>query len=219
MYIKHYETCKSTQDLLLEEDLYKCYPAIISSDYIENAKGRRDRKWDVFKNALACSFTLTKNSVLTLSALEVAVLVREFFFKEYEIDLKLKWPNDLYDKNIKKCGGILINSSKDHLIVGLGMNLEPNNKYGSVFFKSSPINGRDIAPKLYYYIITNRKRSSEVISSWNQNCFHLNQEVMIEEDSLETKGTFLGIGKMGQALVKVGQVTKEFYSATLHPLP
>lgn len=219
MYIKHYETCKSTQELFLKDELYKSFPAIISSDFITDAKGRRERKWDVYQGALACSFTLTKNSVITLSALEVSVLISRFFEKEYDRHLLLKWPNDLYDKNFKKCGGILINSSKEHLIVGLGMNLNSNDEYGSVFEKRSPIDCKALAPKLYQYIISHRLTSDQVIKEWNEKCYHLNSLVNVEEDSVNTQGIFKGIGSNGQALIEIDNSIKEIYSATLRPLP
>lgn len=203
----------------MKEELYKSFPAILSSDELTDAKGRRERKWEVYKGALACTFSLPKHKVITLSALEIAVLVNRYFKKEYQIQLPLKWPNDLYDKNLKKCGGILINSSKENLIVGLGMNLEKGSEYGNVFEGKSPITCKELAIKLYQFIITNRLASQEIINDWNQNCFHIGMQVSMEEDNKKSIGEFKGIGSNGQAILIKNSKEEEFYSATLRPLP
>ncbi|CAD5110874.1 DgyrCDS239 [Dimorphilus gyrociliatus] len=61
-----------------------------------------------------------------IAALAVVNAIRDI--KEYRnLDLRIKWPNDIYYKDKAKIGGILVDSSvfKDqiHLIIGIGVNV------------------------------------------------------------------------------------------------
>ncbi|KAG9263645.1 biotin-protein ligase isoform X1 [Astyanax mexicanus] len=65
-----------------------------------------------------------------LAALAVVEAVRTLPGYE-DIDLRLKWPNDIYYSNLMKLGGVLVNStvmgSTFHLLVGCGFNVSNSN--------------------------------------------------------------------------------------------
>uniref|UniRef100_A0A8C9TRN5 Holocarboxylase synthetase n=1 Tax=Scleropages formosus TaxID=113540 RepID=A0A8C9TRN5_SCLFO len=65
-----------------------------------------------------------------LAALAVVEAVRTLPGYE-DIDLRVKWPNDIYYSNVMKLGGVLVNStvmgSTFHLLVGCGFNVDNSN--------------------------------------------------------------------------------------------
>ncbi|KAL4608729.1 biotin-protein ligase isoform X1 [Arapaima gigas] len=65
-----------------------------------------------------------------LAALAVVEAVRTLPGYE-DIDLRVKWPNDIYYSNVMKLGGVLLNStvmgSTFHLLVGCGFNVDNSN--------------------------------------------------------------------------------------------
>lgn len=45
-------------------------------------------------------------------------------FEARRVAVRLKWPNDLLDAQGRKCGGLLAEHAREHLIVGVGVNAE-----------------------------------------------------------------------------------------------
>ncbi|MEQ2313878.1 hypothetical protein AMECASPLE_006395 [Ameca splendens] len=60
----------------------------------------------------------------TVSCLDLIVLMKD-------IDLRVKWPNDIYYSNLMKLGGVLVTStvvgSTFHLLIGCGFNVTNSN--------------------------------------------------------------------------------------------
>ena len=210
--------CQSTQaeiQKLLDE---KSDNYLISSEFQSLGKGQRDKKWFSVNNALAMSFNLKSSNTISLTSLEIGVLISKFFEIEYEINIELKWPNDLYI-NRKKCGGILIQKN-NYMICGIGLNLfhdenYPSNipKITSIFKKTHDVS--EIAKKLYSFISDNRMHDEKIRSEFMQRCVHRNEIISIIEDGKEVSGTFLDVGSYGEARVLINDEVKNIYSASL----
>lgn len=102
-----------------------------------NGRGRLGKKFVSTKNkGIYMSFSLSKNIdfndlkvITSISAISICKAIKNL----YNIDLGIKWINDLYYKN-KKLAGILTEatieaetSSLDTVIVGIGLNIYKNN--------------------------------------------------------------------------------------------
>jgi BirA family biotin operon repressor/biotin-[acetyl-CoA-carboxylase] ligase len=216
----HLETCDSTQKYLIEMTKDNAVDDIlVSCDYQAKGVGQRKNTWDCYKNTLCMSFVLIENEVLNLTSLEMGVLVCEFF------DLKLKWPNDILNKEGKKVGGIIINKHGDHSpVIGMGINLYADQneilsdyeiKAGFVFNEPKNFIKKELAEELFTYIKTHRLNSTDTISKWNNYCSHMNRSVILKDEQNIIRGTFKGIGDYGQALIEYEGQTKEYYSGTL----
>ncbi|MAZ49083.1 MAG: biotin--[acetyl-CoA-carboxylase] ligase [Halobacteriovoraceae bacterium] len=205
---EHFQEINSTQDYLLERNPRDEY--LVSCDTQTDGRGRYGRKWENTEGSLCFSFTLRAGAVMTHAPLEVAVLINQYF----ENRLRVKWPNDLFDKSLKKCGGILIDTKGSTLTVGVGLNLSASSDYGHILeeaeFKN--IEKKHLAGKIYQYILDNRLHGDKVIELWERYCIHMNQEVTIDE----TKGNFIGLGPEGEAMLNVqGDHTKSFFTGSL----
>ena len=140
----------------------------------------------------------------------------------------IKWPNDLLDIELKKCGGIICQYiDSETVIVGLGLNLgeviHPNsNKYRHGFstliqtLKLSPDDQKNLAKEFYLFALTNRLNDPiELKDLFNNYCAHLNKSVIITENNNEIEGQFLGISDNGEAIVKFEDKIQTFLSSSL----
>lgn len=213
------EHCQSTQDeisKLLEKDNTQNY--LVSANKQKLGKGQRSKVWFSVDNALAMSFNLKAANTMTLSSLEMGVLVSRFFEQRYDISIGLKWPNDLFFKG-QKCGGILIQKSQ-YLICGIGLNLSHPGEYPSdiesitsVF--ENDVDTKTLAKELYLYINDNRLSDEKIKNEFHKRCIHLNEMVQIIEDQRTHMGKFLELGHHGEARVLIESEVKNFYSASL----
>ncbi len=209
----HEKKCKSTQLSLIEycNDIKQFEEIVFSTDEQTLGIGRGNNSWHHFPHSFACSFTLKPNPVITLTSLELGVLVSYFLKQKFNLTTQLKWPNDIFLTN-KKLGGIIIKNNSEFLICGVGLNFGSNSKQ---VFDYSSINenfDQSIYSDFYEFILSNRLTSQQVIEKWTENCVHLNKKVSIDNSY---EGIFKGVGENGQALIETQNELKEEYSATL----
>jgi len=213
----HLEQCDSTQDALKEQlRLYPSEEILVSTDHQLHGKGRQDRDWECFAGTLCFSFNVTPHKIISLTTLELSLLVCAYF-REKNKKIGLKWPNDLIDELGFKCGGILIQTYQGQYIAGVGLNLWPEGDYGGVYHQSFPLWKKDFCHELTDYIEENRIHDSELLrKDWEQYCVHLNKKVTITENGDANSGTFLGIGEYGEALLSTeSQQIKKIFNGTL----
>ncbi|KAF3706825.1 Biotin--protein ligase [Channa argus] len=136
------EVITSTMDLLegLNQQLPKDVGLIAVAAQQTQGRGRGRNTW---LSPLGCAtFTLTVQVELRsrlgrripflqhLAALAVVEAVRTLPGYE-DIDLRVKWPNDIYYSNMIKLGGVLVTStvigSTFHLLIGCGFNVTNSN--------------------------------------------------------------------------------------------
>lgn len=230
MHHTHFPTIHSTQVYLKENlaELLKLDRDILISAQEQTAGlGRGENKWDFHQHSIAMSFTLSPNEVPTITPIEIAVMTSKFFQKNYEIDLKVKWPNDLMTENKKKCGGILTQYiDPETVIVGLGINIghsipelaKNNYKHGLAFLNNENLfikSKKDLAKEMYFYFLSNRLKPETLQEEFPDYCAHFNQKVEIDDDQRKIIGSFCGIGKNGEAIVDTNGEFKHFYSSSL----
>ncbi len=182
-------------------------------------RGRRDNQWLDLDNSLAMSMKLVPGDKPTLLALEVAVLLAEYFHKD---DLVLKWPNDIYNRQGQKVAGILVTKNDENYIVGIGINFGPDDnikdkKFGQLEsgYALSPKEYESIPKDIYQYIKSRRLNDSQIITKWNDRCFHLNQNCKIIDDNEILEGLFKGIGQFGEALIEMEGKVEKAYTGSL----
>ncbi|XP_057677605.1 biotin--protein ligase isoform X1 [Corythoichthys intestinalis] len=136
------EVVSSTMDLVegLNLHLPENVGLIVIAAQQSQGRGRGRNAW---LSPLGCAmFTLCVQIKLSsrlgqkisflqhLAALAVVEAVRTLPGYE-DIDLRLKWPNDIYYSNIMKLGGVLVTStvmgSTFHLLIGCGVNVSNSN--------------------------------------------------------------------------------------------
>jgi len=132
--IIHFPTVDSTMDEALSfvrEGLE--HPLLIVADEQKHGKGRGKNEWSSPKGGFYGTYALplekraTEQQILFMHY-AAAVAVQQVLEKETGLEIKTKWPNDIYFCN-KKLGGILIeylSGDKLFLLIGIGVNLFSN---------------------------------------------------------------------------------------------
>ncbi|HLC96063.1 MAG TPA: biotin--[acetyl-CoA-carboxylase] ligase [Candidatus Nanoarchaeia archaeon] len=117
IYFSQLDSTNKTAKELLQDGL------VIVAGRQLRGRGRFRRSWSSSRGGLYCSITIATKDIehsahLTLAA---AVAVRKALFKLYQLGTVIKWPNDILFEGKKLCG-ILSETYKKHVIVGIGIN-------------------------------------------------------------------------------------------------
>ena len=131
----HFDIIDSTNDYAKKHLNSLTEGTMIDASFQTNGRGRLNRHWESNKdNNILVSFILKpiiKASLLQQLSQVIAKSIMDLLWNDYNLESKVKWPNDIYIGN-KKIAGILIETvlSKDGLtgvVVGIGLNVFSNN--------------------------------------------------------------------------------------------
>lgn len=220
---QHFDQIPSTHTELLKLVNDPSKEILISCEHQTSGRGQYSRTWDTYKHSLCFSFNLKKCPTTTLTSLEVGVHLLNYFKSIYNIDLNIKWPNDILNLQNHKVGGILIQSFRDEeFAVGVGLNFFPTTfskdyrtPAASIFDHEFSWIKKEETIKIYNFILSNRLKVEEILPSWNARCAHINKEITFIEDNIEHKGIFKGVGSNGQAQIQIDNELKDFYSGSI----
>jgi BirA family biotin operon repressor/biotin-[acetyl-CoA-carboxylase] ligase len=187
-------------------------------------KGRMKRRWwsKKYSNllfSLLLSPKIHKSLGFSLN-MAIAVSFVEAIKEKYDIDVMIKWPNDLYIRN-KKLAGILMEfflqgDLLSYVVVGMGINVNwaPENteliypatclaREKNMYIKREPllIEGLKKFNRYYKEILNNKVE--ELYEKWQEKCMILGKEVLVREQDREIKGTALRVEKDGSLIIKV----------------
>lgn len=213
----HLIECDSTQDVL-KEQLHGLHEEalVVSCENQISGRGRGENKWTAMPGTLCFSMNISAHEVMSYTAIELSVIIADYFAGKGR-DLKLKWPNDLWDNDSKKCGGILVQGSQNHMLAGIGINIFSEDKaFGAVFSEAFNLNKKRYALELANYIHSNRISDvSALRAKWLLKCGHLNQMVKVIEGEDTIEGIFQGLGDYGEALICRDGKTQRVFNGSL----
>ena len=114
-----FESIYNTQEYALSE--LSSEPILVISYSQEKGKGTSNRTWLNADQGLACSLAVKQEDIKLKHTL--IPLVSGYIFTEVlkDINLALKWPNDIVLNNLK-VGGILVEKSEKNICIGMGIN-------------------------------------------------------------------------------------------------
>ncbi|MHA1552012.1 MAG: biotin--[acetyl-CoA-carboxylase] ligase [Candidatus Heimdallarchaeaceae archaeon] len=132
--IIHFSTVNSTMNEALsfvKEGLD--HPFLIVADEQRIGKGRGENIWSSPKGGFYGTYAIPLEKQITEQQIlfmhyATSLAVQQVLEKETGLEIKTKWPNDIYFRN-KKLGGILIeylSGDKLFLLIGIGVNLFSN---------------------------------------------------------------------------------------------
>ena len=211
----HLDICDSTQDVLKEQlSLYPGENILVSCDLQTHGRGRSEKSWSPMSGALYLSFTVTPSVIPSFTAIELSVLMTKFFEGS---QLYLKWPNDVYNKDHKKCSGILVQTSQQKMLAGIGVNLYSElEEYGGVFDQAFHHDKKSWCYELATFIQENRFKNIEDLKKvWMSKCYHLNENVRIQDGKESVIGRFIGLGEYGEALIQNEEGVHKVYNGSL----
>jgi len=128
-YLIEFDIIDSTNEYLKHN--YRKLPnfTIIKTNYQTKGHGQFGRDWESnYKENLMFSILIKKNLPFSSSVINPIVVSAIFnTLDEFDIDVRYKYPNDIYIGN-KKIAGILIetkydNQELEYMIIGIGINV------------------------------------------------------------------------------------------------
>ncbi|GAB6281821.1 MAG: biotin--[acetyl-CoA-carboxylase] ligase [Ignavibacterium sp.] len=216
----------STNTFLIEnKEISKVNGTVVLSEKQNKGKGRFERQWYSSKGLnLTFSILLIINkklkNKLNFINLGTAVVIANSIENLYQLNVNLKWPNDVLIKN-KKIAGILIETSSqndkiDDAVVGIGLNVNQTSFQGD--FKNEPTSiklefGQIVErEKLLAEILNNfefminevKNNNNFILKEWREKCNMIGDKISIQQNDKIIDGIFYDIDENGFLLLKTG---------------
>jgi len=203
-----FDVLDSTQDKAFE--LLKNFDeVIVIANRMEKGRGRYGNSWISELGGLYMSIGFKGKTIeFSKSLLIITPICILDILKFYEIDAKIKIPNDIYYENKKICG-ILIEMKENEVVLGIGLNVNqsqfpPNLLATSMFLiKNRFFNIDEIAFKIYENLKVLINYDFDFIIN-QYNSFISKEFVEFEYKGETYKGKILGVNKNFELILDIG---------------
>ena len=198
MNIIRLETVNSTNDYAKINAGRIALPALITADCQTSGRGRQDRSFYSPKDS-GLYMTLVTGNVYDSSSVTplTAVCVRRIIMRDFGIDLKIKWVNDLYLEDRKVCGILcekFYSNDKQYMCIGIGINLtteyfpESAGNAGSINLNCDK---NELSEKIANEILTELKNKDEnrILDEYRSNQYLINEIITYEINGIKYNGT------------------------------
>lgn len=207
---------------------------VVITDNQTKGRGRQSNKWISSPGkSLTFSIIMYPNALpsqTNLYSLIAGLSITDCLI-EYDIQARLKWPNDILI-NGKKVGGILCESKISggiikSMVIGIGLNVneevtdlpeELRDKATSLIIES----GKQYQLEILLANILNHlerriknKDTNSQLSDWKKRCAHLNQKVTFRSGNKIVTGIFKGLSSTGQAIISINNKEVKFDSGEI----
>jgi len=177
--IFRYKKLKSTNTKLKELQSVERLPefSIVITDNQTNGRGQHGNFWESEKNKnLTFSVLLYPHFIEIKHQFNIAIIITVALvdvLKKYLINVKIKWPNDIYAYD-KKISGILIENSIigdkiDYSVVGIGLNV---NQLQFVSDAKNPVSMKILTGKEFDAKLLLHEIITEIIARYSQCVEH-----------------------------------------------
>lgn len=208
---------------------------LLCSETQSHGRGQRQRTWlSPAGNIYLSTLLHTKSALDGRLALETALNILQIPSLRDINQLKVKWPNDLYNAQ-GKWGGILVEPIHPHLaIVGVGINLVPMSLAAdAVSTIDQPISSLSdiqnfaadriqLISEVYLAIMQAGRwfdhGSVNLAARFNHFAAFINQSVEFEQIQSTLQGTYRGIANDGAVQIETNTGLQSCYQGRLKPL-
>ncbi|MEB3767495.1 biotin--[acetyl-CoA-carboxylase] ligase [Acinetobacter sp. MD2] len=221
------QSTTSTNDDLRELATQGVQTALVCSESQTQGRGQHKRAWVSPQGNIYFSCLIHTNNVLDgRLALEIALnLIHMPIFKDLE--LSIKWPNDLYSTQ-GKWGGILVEPlSNTQAVIGVGINLRSQPELTQLDQQTTSLEelGLTDVPRLtmigeIYKAIQQAAQwfnhgSPNLAQRFNHVAIFKNQPIIFEHQNGQITGQYLGIQNDGALLIQTETEIVHFYQGRL----
>ena len=212
MKFKFFDEINSTNTYLRRQLRIEEFEVIVAKKQTDG-KGKRESVWISNEGAALFSFAVNDNTELdekiTIFVGYIVYNVLKEYIKSKE-KLTFKWPNDIYYEDKKICG-ILCEKVREHIIIGIGINVN-NTDFG--MFRDKAISLVEITGKTHSIqeIIEKTVSNFEeqfyslnriwenILNAVNENSYLKGRKIIIKQNGkfLEKEYKFLRIDRRGK---------------------
>ncbi len=236
--IHRVELCSSTNDLMQALALKGAEEGtVIVASGQKKGRGTKKRQWYSLQGkGLYFSVLLRpKRKEGALIPLLAGVAVSEAISEACQVQLQIKWPNDLLWEK-RKIGGILSESSfsgerLSYVILGVGLNLTQNKKDFPAQLQDSAVSllmatGKNFSSDLIldaslkslqrWYCLFKEGEDERILRAIEHlNIFSRGEEVEMETENGWLRARFLGLDKFGRMVLEAEGKQRPFLSAEI----
>ncbi|WP_371374560.1 bifunctional biotin--[acetyl-CoA-carboxylase] ligase/biotin operon repressor BirA [Thalassotalea aquiviva] len=207
------------------------------SEYQSAGRGRRGKQWvSPFASHLYLSMYWRLDQGISSAmgiSLVVGLAVSDVLKKDYDLDVQLKWPNDIY-VNGRKLAGILVelegqSTGPGNCILGLGLNISMPTYSGSKIDQpwtdleqelGFRVDRNELAASLIDKIahkleLHNKYGMAPMLDDWQRHDLYINKPVKLVTGDKETRGISRGININGALLLEVDGKRQPFYGGEI----
>ncbi len=236
--VYYFEEIDSTQNfaeqIALDE---KENGTIVVAEKQTAGKGRLDRKWTSPKGGIWFSLIIHPKfdvSTSTLVPIAGAVALAKAIKNTLNIDVSVKWPNDI-TLNGKKVAGMLVDASFqanniDYLILGIGINFDVDAKKiekrlskSANFYGVNSLRKKDDStpPKILLreflvqfekiLIQLNKGEKAKIVKEWTKKADKIGKKISINTSDGKISGVAQGIDNDGALKLKTSKGIKKIF--------
>lgn len=199
-------------------------------------RGRRGRHWySPFAASLYFSMYWRLEQGIQAAmglSLVVAIAIARLLKQQYQLEAKVKWPNDVYANGKKLCGILVELAGQAHagcdVIIGIGMNIrlpqQALNNIDQQYIDLADASGQVIDRNLLVAML--QQQLISLLAEFSENGFagfvdefdHYNQyrdKAIKLIGNTEIKGTCLGVDKQGALLIKTAAGVQAYFGGEL----
>lgn len=212
MKFKFFDEINSTNTYLRRQLKVEEFEVIVAKIQTDG-KGKRESVWISNEGAALFSFAVEDDTKLDEKITIFAGYIVYETLKKYitnQNKLTFKWPNDIYYENKKICG-ILCEKVRDHIIIGIGININ-NTDFG--IFRDKAISLIEITGKTHPVqqiieeVVSNfenqfhslNKNWENILKIVNENSYLKDKKIKIKRNGkfLEKEYRFLRVDRNGK---------------------
>ena len=203
------------------------------AEYQDSGRGRRGRKWiSPFGSQIYLSMYWQLSHGLSSAmglSLVTALAVSDAIKKCCDIQVELKWPNDIYINGVK-VAGILIDLEGQpleecHSVIGIGLNVDMPKSAGDEIDQAwtdltshykQPVDRNILSAELIKSLWDRLAQYSlngidEMVEEWHSHDLYLNKSVKLLTGEKVTKGICRGVNHQGALLLEINGIIKPIY--------
>ncbi len=227
-----YDEIGSTNEELLKDTSITQHGTVLFADNQFKGRGRLNREWVSYKDhSITFSILLTENinaKTINLVNFAAAVSVAESIENLFQLDVRLKWPNDVLVVTRKVCGILVESVSKgdkiERVVVGIGVNVNQPMFEGHYNVPPTSIRkefGKIVSRERLLAEILNEfennlakvnRNPKSILDNWRSRCKMIGEKVKVNDGNEETFGIFEDIDKNGFLLLRDLKGTKKIFS-------
>lgn len=221
----------STNSLLLNGKEFTQNGTVVLAEHQTKGRGRKNREW--YSNSgqnLTFSILINENinpKLINILSLGSAVVVAQSIENLFQLNVEVKWPNDVLINRKKVCGILTESTSKGNVInkivVGIGINVNQPNFPGKFEiaptsirkeFKSEVSRERLLSELLNNFEEMFKEASEKpknVLNDWRSRCKMIGEKIKVVEDDKTKFGVFDDIDDDGFLILKIGDKKEKIH--------
>jgi len=222
---------ESTNSVLLNSKEFNQHGTVLLGEFQTKGRGRKERSW-VSNAGQNLTFSILikddlKEHKINLVNLGSSLVVAQALENLFQLNIELKWPNDVLVEK-KKIAGILLESTSkgskiNRVVIGIGINVNQPNFPGKFDiqptsvrkeFKELVSRERLLSEILNLFedmLETWKKEPKKILNDWRNRCKMIGERIKIIDGEKQKSGVFNDIDEDGFLVLKIADKLEKIH--------